>query len=1186
MKRELVVLVLLLFILPFTSANVFSDFYNRITGKVTATCGNGQIEAGEICDGDAGSFTCSDFGFAGGVLKCSSLCKIDTSECTTTENPPEEETPSNDGVYCFDSDGGKNYSVQGNLTYGNSTFTDQCGSATQLFEYFCPASSNVIADYYNCPGGCLDGICLPEPTENPEITETEEDETSIGTGDDGVEDDTSVASEEENTEDEEDNNLLDTLILEPLSTVVDLVQEIFTDEEKLALSIKDDPFSAEIGDLKIVSEYYNDLLISTPTVESSLERKKVMLALLEKDTEEFLEKVIASEEWGELPEEVQENVEIPIDSEGIFSMVTANDDIHGNMEEIYFFETNSGEEKQLFFTEKPEYLSGSTISLSGFQLEDSIATDTSTTILIEDPISIGASSSSPNKINRNVLTIFVKYLDSPGDDYFQKEDVDNLFIPGGLIDEYFRKSSGEKFTFTSKAVGWYYRNIPSSAGGDTRKTCIWSPYREKGQKESELSALLNLASQEVNVGDYDTVLVIPRVKGLCGGLWAGWAGVGTKYNGKFLAVSRSGTPGSNWDDVIVHELGHTLGLGHAGSMACNNEDCIVDNEYGNAFDTMGSGYRENDYFNSNFRTYLGFHTGSSPLVIREAGIYTLPPLESFGETQYANVIPKPPSFYKGKNNKNFYFLIENREKEAHPTPYRTLVVMRSHLLDPKKPKRLLSNWLVSDDPYLNLLFSGDPWTDKTPFISTQGITIGPIWSINNNAITFEVRYHGDGPYVELRPPQQKIYVDDKIKISWEASADAECVASSTHNTWSGNKEVVGEEEITITKPETYTLSCKTPEDASTTKSISLDFCGNGNVDFGENCDDGNLDDGDGCSVSCYVEDDWVCIRQPSECSPLYGAVCGDGFAELQEQCDDGNTVNNDGCSSSCQIEEPGIGEPEDTTAPTVSIEYTKKLLRFNSVVNCFDSGSGCDENNYFYKVLGKANNAAEFEQIATQCQNTARYQKGSAFTTLRKGLVACAYAKDAAGNTGFAVATQIGSLEAECGDEEVDSGEQCDSGVGCSSACSCNTGYEPTSPGSVDCKALPPPPPVCDLTSATWSTTGIVENTQAILTVQGTNCGGKVLSFVVKERDVGGDDDATTNPSNAAFSGNTATTTWITEFQDDGFGQGGPEYYFTATVVGENKNIQSQTINVIKKETASSPGGTGSTGGTPATKKT
>ena len=62
------------------------------------------------------------------------------------------------------------------------------------------------------------------------------------------------------------------------------------------------------------------------------------------------------------------------------------------------------------------------------------------------------------------------------------------------------------------------------------------------------------------------------------------------------------------------------------------------------------------------------------------------------------------------------------------------------------------------------------------------------------------------------------------------------------------------------------------------------YCGDGNLDPGEECDDGNNVSGDGCSSACREE------------------FCGDGIIQPGEECDDGNNVNGDGCSALCLLE--------------------------------------------------------------------------------------------------------------------------------------------------------------------------------------------------------------------------------------------------------------------------------------------
>jgi cysteine-rich repeat protein len=71
-------------------------------------------------------------------------------------------------------------------------------------------------------------------------------------------------------------------------------------------------------------------------------------------------------------------------------------------------------------------------------------------------------------------------------------------------------------------------------------------------------------------------------------------------------------------------------------------------------------------------------------------------------------------------------------------------------------------------------------------------------------------------------------------------------------------------------------------------------CGDGMVDYGEECEDGNVADNDGCSASCLREG-------------TVAPICGNGVVNktangVGEDCDDANLLDGDGCSATCLAE--------------------------------------------------------------------------------------------------------------------------------------------------------------------------------------------------------------------------------------------------------------------------------------------
>jgi len=131
--------------------------------------------------------------------------------------------------------------------------------------------------------------------------------------------------------------------------------------------------------------------------------------------------------------------------------------------------------------------------------------------------------------------------------------------------------------------------------------------------------------------------------------------------------------------------------------------------------------------------------------------------------------------------------------------------------------------------------------------------------------------------------------------------------------------------------------------------------------------------------------------------------------------------------------------------------------------------------------------------------------------------------------------------------------------------------------GAYEFGSAEPPPTSCVLSSASWSTTNVVDGTAVTLNIQGTDCASETLKIEIWENDFLIDDLVLTiNPS--GFSNNwNAVHTYS---GDDDIGTDARNYYFVATLNSNPlKTVTSNELAVTQATTPPSGGGKGGKGG-------
>jgi cysteine-rich repeat protein len=272
---------------------------------------------------------------------------------------------------------------------------------------------------------------------------------------------------------------------------------------------------------------------------------------------------------------------------------------------------------------------------------------------------------------------------------------------------------------------------------------------------------------------------------------------------------------------------------------------------------------------------------------------------------------------------------------------------------------------------------------------------------------------------------------------------------------------------------------------STQVAFTVEGCGDGVINGGEDCDDGGQTPGDGCSATCTEEMGWTCTM--SGCTE----TCGDNMEVGTETCDDGNEVDDgNGCAANCQRNDQcgnGVLEslyeacddsgtaPDDGCSSTCTVETgwtcdmggCTEICGDNLEVGSetcddgdeIDDGNGCSATCQRNDNCGNDQVESLFEDCddglnqngdgcSATCQEEAGWTCGPSSCTencgdgMEVGSEACDDGNqidDGNGCTGTCTRNDVcGNNQRESLFEDCDDGNQVDDGNGCSGACERN----------------------------------------------------------------------------------------------------------------------------------------------------
>ena len=260
---------------------------------------------------------------------------------------------------------------------------------------------------------------------------------------------------------------------------------------------------------------------------------------------------------------------------------------------------------------------------------------------VAGPVKAAAAQTTPALGGRQVAVIAFKFASDPATPPWTTDAIrSSIFTAGNSTSAFFREETYDQLWLTGKnrpdgdVYGWYTLPIVPTSCDYT----AWANLAKTAAAASGFSA-----------AGYQHVMYVFPHQTVCG--WAGLA---------YLPGTESWINGDLSVRVTGHELGHNLGLHHAGSWFCTNASnqpvaissaCQL-NEYNDPWDVMGAlGSRHNHGWNLQ---RLGVLQASNVQTVSASGTYTM--TSALSSTTDPTTLRIPRTYAAGGSVQDWYYL--------------------------------------------------------------------------------------------------------------------------------------------------------------------------------------------------------------------------------------------------------------------------------------------------------------------------------------------------------------------------------------------------------------------------------------------------------------------------------------------------------------------------------------------------